>query len=307
MTVAMYPAFRDLHVWKISKGYNNKKISEIVENLFDTFLNTDGQYFRYNKTSGKPTIEPTTNRLESFCVPFWAMHSTMDYLKSYAVTGDDRAGYHCWFDLKNQFNFRSLESIMNNGDTHEFNLQDVVVTSIAEGQNDTQKIIKEYYPDFVHKEYYKTGLSGASAERFNWFKKKQYTLKNGYLERPMPNGPNPIFEKPEEINNMFGYHMQTGYRNENDKAFCKALVYNRMLTGIAAQAQTNIIVNGVTGEKKMKAGDTIKIKNKAQGINENVEELEGKWFVRSVTHNWNTRGIPYRQTLALSRIGEFRH
>lgn len=307
LIVAQYPAYRNLQVWKVSKGFNDILISKVVEFLFDNFLNTEGQYSRHNKSNKNPTIEPTTSKIESFCIPFWSPAQTINYLKRYALTGEDRAGYHSWFDLKNQFNFRSLESIMERGDTHELDLKDVVTTNLKDGQNDTQKIVKEYYPDFAHKEYYKIGLCGASAERFNWFKKKEYTLKNGYLERPMPNGPNILYEKPEEINNMFGFHIPTGYRGINDRSFCRALVYNQMLTGIAAQLQTRIQINGITGEKKMKAGDTIKIKNQVQGVNENVEELAGKWFVRGVSHTWNTKGIPYRQTLSLSRIGDFLH
>lgn len=307
LIVAQYPAYRNLQVWKISKGFSNKKISEIMEEVFDEFLNTNGQYSRNNKSSGEPTIEPTTNKLESFCIPFWSPAKTINYLKRYALASGDDAGYHSYFDLKNQFNFRSLQSIMKKGDKHNIDLKDVVVDNIQEGQYDKQKIVKEYFPDYIHKEYYKIGLSGAAAERFNWFKKKEYTLKNGYIERPLPTGPNIFFEKPEDINNMFGFHIPTGYRGENDKEFCKALVYNQMLTAIAAQGQGRIQINGIVGEKKMKSGDTIIIANKVQGINENVEELEGEWFVRSVAHVWRTKGIPYRQTLALSRIGEFMH
>jgi len=307
LTVAQYPAYRNLQVWKVSQGFNNEQINRIIEFIFDKFLNTDGRYLKFNSSSGKPTIEVTKNVLESFCIPFWSPAKTINYLKRYAMAASGDAGYHSWFDLKNQFNFRSLQSIINDGDVHELELRDVVVTTIQEGQHDMQKIVKEYYPDFVHKEFYKIGLSGASAERFNWFKKKEYTLKNGYLERPMPKGPNIIFEKPDEINNMFGFHIPTGYRWEQDTEFCKSLVYNQMLTAIAAQAQTKVQINGIVGEKKMKSGDKIEIENKAQGINENVEELGGKWFVRGVAHVWNTRGVPYRQTLSLSRLDEFFH
>ena len=269
-------------------------------------MNTTGEYSRFNPTKGTPTIEPTDEKIESFCIPFWKPYKTINYLKRYARTPEDAAGYHSWFDLKNQFNFRSLQSIMENGDEHELQLKDVITTSIKEAQEDYEKTIKEYFPEFVHKEYYKIGLSGATAERFNWFKKKQYTLKQGYLDRPMKQV-NPIFEKPEEINNMYGYHISTGYRKANYTNFCQALVYNQMLTGIAAQAQTRIQINGIIGDKKMKSGDSIEIINKVQGINENIEELTGKWFVRKVSHTWNTKGVPYIQMLALSRIGEFEH
>jgi len=304
ITIAQFPAYRNLLVWKISKGFENEKISKIVKDIFDNFLNKnpDAQY------DADKTIEDTEGELESFCVPFWSPYQTINYLKNYARAKDTKdAGFHSWFDLKNQFQFRSLKDIMENGDEHEINLQDIVTTSIQDSQKDTQKVVNDYYPDFVHKEFYKIGLSGASAERFNWFKKKEYTLKNGYLERPLKKQLNNLYEEPKDINNMFGFHMTTGYRNEQDTTICSALVYNQILTSMAAQVQTNILINGITGETLMKAGDRVKIKNKVKGINENIEELEGDWSVRTVSHTWNTKGVPYRQVLALSRKTDFLH
>ncbi len=303
ITIAQFPAYRNLLIWKVSKGYKDKKISEIIKDIFKNFLNKSPE--NYVIKEGK-TLENTIGKLESFCIPFWSPYQVINYLKSYAMAPGDIAGFHSWFDMNSQFHFRSLEHIRENGDTHEINLQDIIVPDILAAQKDTQNIVNDYYPEFAHKEYYKIGLSGASAERFNWFKKKEYTLKNGYKKRPIPDVNN-LYEKPEDLNNMFGFHMNTGYRGENDKSTCKALVYNQLLTAVAAQVQTHVLVNGITSDNYMKAGDKVKIKNKAKGVQENVEELDGTWFVRTVSHTWNTKGVPYRQVLALSREGDFLH
>jgi len=305
MIVAQFPAYRNLQVWKISKGFSDIKLSEVVKWIHKNLINKDGEY-AIKTNEGKDTIEATKNKLESFTIPFWSPAKVLNYLKRYALAPPEAAGYHCFFDLDDIFHFQSLQSIMKNGDLHELELKDIVNESIQVAQTDTQKIVKEYFPDFAHKEFYKIGLSGASAERFNWFKKKEYTLKNGYKERPLKQV-NPLYEKEEEINNMFGFHIPTGYRGENDKPFCQALVYNQILTAVAAQAQTKIQINGITSDPRMKSGDRIEIENKVAGIGENVEELQGKWFVRGVVHVWNTKGYPYRQTLALSRVGKFLH
>jgi len=310
VTIAQFPAYRNLLTWRVSKGYHDLKISEIVEDLFRTFLNKDPEIYKLGQLeNGSTTVEITKGKLESFCIPFWSVYQTINYLKRYALAADGKtAGFHSWFDLSDQFHFQSLETIMDpsSGDTHEIDLKDIVNTSIKEAQKDTQKVINDYYPEFVHKEFYKIGLSGASAERFNWFKKKEYTLKNGYKVRPVRDV-NKIFEEPDDINNMFGFHIPTGYRGESDKQTCQALVYNQLLTSIAAQVQTRIVIDGITNNGTMKAGDKITIKNKARGAKENVEELEGDWFVRTVNHTWNTKGVPYRQVIALSRIGNFKH
>ena len=310
MIVAQFPAYRNLQVWKVSKGFSDILISDIVKWIHKNLINQDGKSDKFpyaiQTNAGEDTIEATSNKMESFSIPFWSPAKTLNYLKKYALAGSKNAGYHCFFDLDDIFHFQSLQSLMNKGDLHELELKDIVNESIQVAQTDTQKIVKEYFPDFAHKEFYKIGLSGASAERFNWFKKKEYTLKNGYEERPLPEV-NRLYEKEEEINNMFGFHIPTGFRGEKDRSFCTALVYNQLLTAVAAQAQTKIQINGITSDPRMKSGDRVIIKNKVAGLNENVEELEGRWFVRGVVHVWNTKGYPYRQTLALSRVGKFHH
>lgn len=297
--LVQFPAYRNLLVWNVSRGYNNKVISGVVEDIFETFLNTEGGY--------QQEIEDTDGELESFCIPFWNPYKTLQYLKDYAYTEEDKAGFHYWFDMKDQFHFKSLSSIFNDGDLHDIELRDIITTSIEDAQDDTEKGVKDYHPEFLRKDEYNHGLAGATSERFNWFKKKHYTLKRGYKERPIPRGPNIIYEKPEYINNMFGYHMATGYRWKDYTGFCNALVYNKMLNSIARQSQTNVTISGIIEGDKMKAGDKIKIKNMVQGVNENVEELDGMWFVYGVNHRWFTKGLTYTQKLALCRSGSFEH
>jgi hypothetical protein len=298
--IAQYPSYRNLQVWKFSKGYKNKKISDIVNDIFDNFLNKENQYKKENEKGS--TIENTDKPLESFCNPFWSPYQTLNYLKKFAKTGNS-AGFFCYFDMNKIFNFRSLRHIMKNGAEWELELNDIRNLSLAEAAQESKPFIRDYYMNFVQKQYHKIGLSGATAERFNWFKKKQYTHKRGYLQRPLPQGPNIIFESPEDINNMFGYHMFTGYRWDGDSEFTKALVYNRLLTAIAAQSRTYVLINGII---KIKPGDTVKVKNKVQGVNANIEELGGSWFVRGIDHTW-TQTKPYTQKLHLSRIGAFVH
>ncbi len=302
LNIIQYPAYRNLHVWKISKGWKTKKISDIVEDIFKNFLNKENQYKSSNEKG--PTIEVTNPELESFCNPFWSPYQTLNYLKKYAKTGPS-AGFFCYFDMNNIFNFRSLRHLMLNGDTHELELNDIRNTNLREASKENKPFVRDYYCNLVQKQYLKIGLAGASCERFNWFKKKNYTHKRGYLNRPLPSGPNLVFERPEDINNMFGYHIFSGYRWEDGYTeFPRALVYNKLLTSIAAQARTYVVINGIIS---LKPGDIIKIKDKVKGINANIEELEGQWFVRGVDHSRLQAGKPYTQKLHLSRMGDFIH
>lgn len=304
---AQYPAYRNLLTWKVSKGYNDKFISEIVEDMFNTFLNPTQCFYKISNEKG-PTIQKTKGKLKSFCIPFWCPHKTLNYLRRFAVADSDgEAGYFCYFDIGNHFNFRSLKHIMNNGKEHKLDLANVRNSTGQQAINDSENLVKDYYCNLANKQFYKIGLSGASIERFNWYKKKEYTHKQGYLERPLPEGPNELFEIKKDLNNMYGFHMTTGYRWSGDagedKIFADAMVYNQMLTSISSQCQTELVINGIPS---LKSGDQIVITNFLGGANENIEELKGKWFVRSVSHWWYME-TPYRQKLHLSRVGKFEH
>lgn len=301
LRLVQFPAYRHLQVWNVSKGYKDKKISEVVKDILNEFINKNNSIPYEQTTDAGPSIEDTTTKMESFCIPFWNPHTTLNYLKEYAQKGD-KAGFFWFFDLNNKFHFRSLEHLLSNGLTHNFEMKDIRNVSLSEAANESQKVVRDYYMNFVQKQYYKSGLAGASAERFNWFTKKHYTLKNGYLKRPVQNINN-IFEKPEYINNMFGFHMFTGYRWQDDNPFTKAMVYNKLLTAVAAQGRTHVVING---KVDMKPGDKIIVENKVQGINNNVEELGGTWFVRAIDYVWNPTKV-YSQILHLSRDGAFYH
>lgn len=301
--IAQYPAYRNLMVWNVSKGWENETISNIITDIFNEFLNgrKGDQVYRIEES-----VEATKKKLESYCSPFWSPIKNINYLKQYAISANGNAGYHCFFDMENRFNFRSLEDIFQKGNLHEIDLIDIVETTIKGAQKTTKKFVKDYFANFAHKEYYKYGLSGSSAERFNWFKKKHYALKRGYVDR-QSNQINSLYEKEEDINNMFGSHRWSGWRGETDRDICSALADNTLITSLGAQSQTQIQVNGITEPFRVKAGDKIKISNKVQGIKENVEELHGNWFVRGVYHFWNNKVLIYTQNIDLCRVGKFEH
>jgi hypothetical protein len=301
-SIAQFPAYRNLLVWNISKGWKDKKIHEIVVDIFQ-FLNKDLNLYTYKLGE---TIEETETTLESYCSPFWSPAKNLNYLKKYATSSSLFPGYYTYFDMTNQFHFRSFEHIFVFGEIIEIDLVDVITTNIKDAVKDTKKFVKDYFPDLAHKEYYKLGLSGSSAERFNWFKKKQYTYKKGYKKRSSPQINN-LYEKEDEINNMFGNHQWCGYRNEKDTQICSALADNLVMTAVGAQSQAQIVVNGITNPVRVKSGDAIVVLNKVQGINENVEELAGSWTVRGIVHVWSNDDVIYRQYLDLCREYSFEH
>lgn len=84
-----------------SKPYENKKISEIVEDL----LKECGAEIGF--------IEPTKQTLETFVTPFWSPYRSIKYLLSFAMNEESVGGYICWTDLKTgKVNVTTLDYVL---------------------------------------------------------------------------------------------------------------------------------------------------------------------------------------------------
>lgn len=306
LSLAQYPAYRNSIVWKVSKGYKDVRISDIIEDLFDNYLNKDNEY-QENLYDKSDRIEETKYILKDWCIPFWSPYKVIDYLMPFSGNESDKAGYHCFFDLSRKFNFRSLQHLMQNGDTHELKVQQGLVTGQARGEIDETFVITDYFPSIGKREYDKTGLAGSTIERFNFYKKKNYTHKRGYLNREYPEINN-LYEKPEDINNIWGYHTSVMWPWYDSKHLINLYVNNNISKSSAVQCSSSILIHGSVGDNKVKPGDKINVRVVPEvTMQENSEELEGQWFVRGINHSFTDGRTPYRQILSLSRKGEFDH
>ena len=315
LVLVQYPAYRNLLTWRTSGGYSDIIISDIIKDIFKKYIsydNQDGNFYKIVDAADKDTIEPTKGKLDSFCIPFWSPYKTINYLKRYAINMEGSAGYHTWIDIENTFHFRSLEHILNSNKPVEVKLKEVRTASAEGARTNSDIIIKDYYSDIGSKQYYKIGLSGGTVERFNWEKKKQFATKLGYKKRPSPEV-NPLYEKEEDINNMYGYHEVSPYRWTKEEPLLhqdisKGLLLNQMITASGAQCDTHLHISGVVDEEnKIFAGRKILVTTEMPNTHENVFELQGEWFVRTVVHSWTAKYDAYKQLLGLSRIGAFEH
>jgi hypothetical protein len=305
----LYPAYRNLYVWNISKGWSDTKISDIVTDLFKTYLNTKGDYkitnnSSYNKSNSKDgSIQNTNGVLPSFCIPYWNLHTTLEYLKKFSIAeGTDEAGYFYWFDSNGFFNYKSLRKIASDGMLWSTKLTDIRSTSPEELLKGEITAVNDYYVNMINKQYYKCGLSGSQVERFNWYKKKGYIHKVGYSKRPMKRGPNEVFERPENINNIYGIYNRSGMRwSGDDTLLSKAINFNKILESISTQVQTEVVINGIP---LLKCGDYVVFENNVKSLNENIIELaKNTWFIRSVS-SWWYPDTPFRQKLHLCAAGD---
>lgn len=307
VVLAQYPAYKNLLAWNISKGYSDITISDIAEDIFDTYLNYDSSS-KDGFNGFKSIIEKTDEKIDSFYIPNWSIADTLNYLANIAFTckGKDKvAGFYTFFDIENNFNFRSLEDIItSNKETETIFMKDILSTETTEEETDTDNVIRDYFPDIGHKEYYRTGLSGASIETFNFFKKKNYVYRVGYKNRPLRNELPKLYEKEEYINNMYGHHNVAGMPMKNGKEFADAMALNQLMRAVSAQCSTQIATYGIRG---LKVGKLVEIKKKVKDTNENVMELVGRWFIRRIAHTWSGENLAYTQLVGLGRVGKFEH
>ena len=296
LEVAQFPAYSNYFMWNISKGYEEDTlISDIIEDIHKEFLEKD------NIRKQDIKLEETKNKLKSFCIPFWNPLTCLKYLSNIAMNQNDAGGYFFFYDIAGHFHFQSLEELMDQGDTHDYTQKAIRNSSWDEATRDFQKLIKDYRSDIGRKNYYNIGLSGTSIERFDWFKKKNYTYKVGYKKRK-PKKVNDLYEKEEQVNNFYGFHNTTGFRNnENDIDHMKAITYNQLLTSVSNQCKTKVVINGVAN---MKCGDKIII-NVETPANENSDSSEGDWFIRGILHSFDANVGTFKQVLSLSRTTSF--
>lgn len=298
LEVAQYPIYRNYKVWNVSKGYEEDTvIHDIVEDIKDEFLD------KHNIRVKEIKLEQTKNKLKSFCIPFWNPLTCMKYLSYIAMNSNGAGGYFFFNDLRGHFHFQSLEELMSAGDTHNYEMEAIRVTEYDQGKNDTQQLVKDFREDLANKSYYSIGLAGTTIERFDWFKKKNYTYKLGYKKRK-PKNVNDLYEKDEYVNNFYGFHTNSGFRNnENDIDHMKAITYNQLLTSLSNQCQSKIVING---KANIKCGDRMNVSVSTK-VNENSESIDGEWFIRGILHSFNARFGTFKQVLSLSRIGNFDH
>jgi hypothetical protein len=308
-SIAQYPAYRNSVVWKVSKGYKDKKISEIVEDIFNEFLNKDNNGSE-NKYRIDNTLDHTKYKLKDWCIPYWAPYRTINYLMPFAMNPNKEAGYHCFFDLDRRFHFRSLKHLIQ-GDPHYINLQGEMNIGQKFGENDDQRVITDYYAGYANRQFDKVGLSGASTERFQFYKKRHYTKKRGYMKRDNKEI-NKLYEKEEDINNMWGQHFEAMWPWHNSKELVDATTKYYIHKSVAMQCQNRLLLHGSIGNPKIKPGDKVIIKKKPSvDMAENAEELRGEWFIRAINHLFSPcdhrQSFPYRQVLTLSRSEPFDH
>lgn len=306
ITIAQYPFYRNLLSNDISKGYSKKKISEIIEDIFDEFLVKDFDVQEVKKPKFIKTDNGTKETLASYCIPYWSLYKSINYLKQFAYDNDPEtdAGYYCWADMNNQFIFKPLIKIIEDGKKKKKKvyLSHSAWVDPKEAEERTKHHVLYYRSNEVHKELFEEGLTGVSVERYDWFKKKNTWLKIGYENRK--NKEINDYLKEKDNNNYYGKHIVNSFRfNKEIKGFSDCTGYNTILRNQLDQNHSEILINGITD---LGVGDVIEIEEgeNVSKLKGNFKELKGDWLVNGIRHAYSKEAAPYTQGLYLTRISK---
>jgi len=283
ISLAQYPVWRNVIGKKISRGYANQTVSSIVKDLNLNFLKTE-----------KIDINPTQGKIESFCVPYWDLLTTFDFLEEIALNSDNRGNFFTWHNTFNILNFKSLADLYNQSPKLKFFVRD------SDTKREEQVII-DYHSDNIRKEYFRAGLGGTTAAGYNWVKGKYVSEGQTFSEASRDiKGSHKLYG--DSIDDRFGEFIYKGW---GDPLFLKAVQDTKVSSAINSQLHMEVDVNGVL---QITAGNVIEIQRSRKfGRKDELErtrEMDGVWVVQDITHLWSS-DIPYRQRYRLIRDSYF--
>jgi len=87
---------------KISKSYLGQNISDMVESIFDDYLDTD-----------KTLVVEKTRNLHDVIIPNWSPLHSMNWLASRGISEDHDGANYFFFETLDGFNFVSLEKLID--------------------------------------------------------------------------------------------------------------------------------------------------------------------------------------------------
>ena len=100
----------------ISKSYRDHVISDIVEKIFDSYLDSDKDL----------SIEKTKNRYD-IIIPFWKPMEAFNWLSARATPEDKDGANYFFYETRDEFCFKSMESLFDKEpeETYSWDLQNM--------------------------------------------------------------------------------------------------------------------------------------------------------------------------------------
>lgn len=281
-------SYYNMTVPKYSRSFGTKtKYTNIIQHLLKNMIGW---------TSGSINIEESKNSIDSpWVMPYWNVSDSIKWLLKRSIGSVSRtSGYLCYNNTYNNWspNIYTLNYLFS-----ENNIVDDQDYVFQGGNENTQNKIYEWWINGVDHQ----SLDIVRGGKFRGFDpsqkkliEKEYKFTDG-LKDSVLMGKKSILS---DISDTKASQMSLGETTEAD---LQSVLYHEWVRKYSLQNMLNIIVQG---NEKRYAGHQITIKWRSIDKIEKQwqKQLEGKWLVKSITHNFVGKGTSnenYMQRIVL--------
>jgi len=280
--------FVDKTFYKLSNSYysvswKNNRCSDIVADISKNALNINS----FQKWEDSVEIS------DIFYMPYWTPKQAIDWL-SERCTGvnSNRAGYLFYKNSVGN-NFITLDGLLSNRDILTVNNNDNGIYAFENSNITSINKIISYQVSGIDN-HSKKKLKGETNIGYDFERKKiiygSYSYSEG-INNHILLGKKSLFPDIPDDN------ININYTGESDKNYLNNMGYNEWVKRYCMQQTVNIIVKG---HEERYAGGIIEIVWPSSDDKEKFNKnFDGKYLIKSITHQFTNTNPPYRQKLIL--------
>lgn len=280
--------FVDKTFYKLSESYysvswKDTRYSDIVSNISEHALDIDDF----------EEWEDSNEVADLFYMPYWNPKQAIDWISERCTGSKSRLPGYLFFKNSNGSNFITLDSLLSNNDLLTVNDDDEGMYHLSSRNLTAINKILSYQLSGIDN-HSKKRLKGEINVGYDFERKKilfePYSYSKGISNHTLL-GKKSLF--PDIAND----NTNISYMAEADKDTLKNIGYNDWFKRYCMQQTVNIIVKG---HEARYAGGIIQITWPSADDKEMFNKnLDGKYLVKSITHQFTNTQPPYRQKMIL--------
>lgn len=267
-----------------SKSWKDIQYSEIVRFISNNMLSI----------SNFVNFEESIESADYFYIPFWTPKKTLDWLlKRCRGVNSEKSGY-LFYNNSEGHNFITLESLLKQGNLMNSDKQGGVYSFKGKSLEDFNKILGYELSgiDNISRMY----LKGGKRQGYDFSRKKfinqSYTYNDAISNYTLL-GNRSLFEDISDSN------VNSKNLGESEENIINNIYYNNWIKTYCMQQTMSIIVKGY---EERHAGGLVEIEwpstHEKEIYNKN---LEGRYLVKSITHQFASGRPDYRQKMILMK------
>ena len=286
------PVYLALTQYRYSKSWINTKISDIVKDICTNML-------KITVTDEFQEWEDSTETLDYFYMPYWTPLEAIKWLMARGSGSKTSTAGYLFYSNTQGYNFHTIENLFTSK-TFDMNDDGSLAKYVFADNQDMQSVTKvlSWYLEPINIQSvpylcggHRLGYDFATKELIDY----SYEYKDVISKYTMM-GKKTLFEDISRDTS------QIIFDGDNSEALLKNIAYSDVIKRYTKQFAACLVVRG---HDRRYAGMLIDIPWKSVAKTEMLHKLyEGKWLVRSITHQFSGRTQPYyKQLLVVVKTG----